>query len=261
MKVKNKEICLIITGCISPVKQNYLVLTNVNERLKQYIKSIRYYIEETDFQKIIFCDNSNYNYDHKDDIYNIARSKGKKFEWLSFSGNTQKIVSFGKGYGEGEIIKYVLKNSTLIKSSSYFAKVTGRLIITNINSILKNINLKSYDILMNADIYRKHGIDTRFYIINKYVYLHKYVNIFTKVNDNAIPPLALEDIFFLETKLNKKWSNIFPFPRFVGISGGNGRNYTNESKNKLKFLDFLCKRNFLKKSSFIYYYIFGILKK
>lgn len=258
----NDSLGLIITGCIAPVSQKYLVLTNTEERLRQYINSIKYYLEKSCFKKIIFCDNSNYDYKYKDDIYNIATKMGKKFEWLSFLGNTQKIVNQGKGYGEGEIIKYVLKNSTILKSCSFFAKVTGRLIITNINEILQKVNFNKYKIFMNADIYRKRGIDTRFYIIRKDIYILNYMNIYKKVNDNIESPIALEDIFYLKTqKCKTGWHNIFPFPRFLGISGGNGRNYAKESEIKLKVFDFLCKKNHFKKVSLIYYFSLSLLQK
>lgn len=258
----NDSIGLIITGCISPVSQRYLVLTNTEERLRQYVNSIKYYLEQSCFKKIIFCDNSNYNYKDKDSIYNIAAKMGKKFEWLSFLGNSQKIVDQGKGYGEGEIVEYVLKNSTVLKSCNYFAKITGRLIITNINEILSNISFKKYKVFMNADIYRKRGIDTRFYIIKKDTYMMNYMNIYKKVNDNVNPPIALEDLFYLNTETQRNiWHNIFPFPRFIGISGGNGRNYAKESEKMLSFLDFLCKNNYFKTIPLLSYWSLKALQK
>ena len=45
---------LIITGCIEPVKQNFLKILDVNERLEQYIESVEYYIKESLCDHIIF---------------------------------------------------------------------------------------------------------------------------------------------------------------------------------------------------------------
>lgn len=58
---------LIITGTITVDKRvPYLVLTYEKERLSQYIDSIEFYITESDFDIIIFGENSNYDYDSSD---------------------------------------------------------------------------------------------------------------------------------------------------------------------------------------------------
>lgn len=242
MYKKSEKLCLIISGCIAPVSQKYLVLTDKDLRLKQYLNSIEYYIKKSPFKNIIFCDNSNYAYNDKYLLYEQAHKMGKKFEWISFQGNNQAVLKYGKGYGEGEIIEYVLKNSMLIKSCNWFAKITGRLLIKNINPIIENINLNSDKIFMNVDIYRKKGMDTRFYVINKYTYQKYYQNLYKTINDNLNPPIALEDVFYLQSHRNNNILHNLPlYPRFVGKSGGNGRDYTKESKNRMFIFDILCK--------------------
>lgn len=56
MNCENEKIILIITGCINPNPyQGYLVLKNVNKRLKQYIESITFYIENPHSTKSYFA--------------------------------------------------------------------------------------------------------------------------------------------------------------------------------------------------------------
>ena len=51
---------LIITGTIKPQKSNLAKINNEFERLEQYKKSLRFYIEKSKFKKILFIDNSNF---------------------------------------------------------------------------------------------------------------------------------------------------------------------------------------------------------
>ena len=141
----NDEITLLITGCISPVKgQLWLCIGDESIRLRQYVESIKFYIDSSDLKKIVFCENSGFVYNECDSLKKYALQKGKELEWLSFKGNESSVRKYGKGAGEDEIYLYAFENSKLLKSSLSFVKVTGRLIVTNINEIVcsvkKNVN-------------------------------------------------------------------------------------------------------------------------
>ena len=201
-RIDSGELCLIITGCIYPNKnQKYLVVSNVEDRLNQYIESIIYYINDSVISNIVFCENSNFNYKDVKVLYDIANKRGKHFEWLSFSGNSENVVKYGKGYGEGEIIEYALENSGLLNKCKVFAKITGRLKISNINCIVNGIRVKQGSV--NADIYRKKGIDTRFYIIDKSLYCKYFLKAYTHTNDTQKKAVALEDVFYNTIKKNR----------------------------------------------------------
>ena len=103
---------LIITGCIQPNPNiPYLILKDSTVRLRQYINCIEFYILNSCFDIIIFGENSAYFYNDKI-LKEMAFSKRKEFEWLSFLGDQDMVLKRGKGYGEGEIIKYVLLTQT-----------------------------------------------------------------------------------------------------------------------------------------------------
>ena len=57
---ENMSNALMLTGTINPAAYNNtnVVLTDAEERLKQYERAIAYYIKETKFEKIIFVENS-----------------------------------------------------------------------------------------------------------------------------------------------------------------------------------------------------------
>lgn len=238
-KVSRDNICLLITGCIHPnTEQKYLFLKSTEDRCRQYIESIEYYIEKTSAAKIVFCENSNYIYENKGMLYQKADSCGKSFEWISFQGDSDRVVKQGKGYGEGEIIAYALANSVLMKGADVFVKITGRLIVCNLDHILKNLSEEAN--YFNSDIYRPRGIDTRFYCVTKKFYEGKLLSAYLDLTEEEGRLYALEDAFF-DILENEKIHCLPEYPMICGISGGNGQNYSMMSKGVLTIYNFLCK--------------------
>lgn len=236
----NLDVCtLIITGCISPyTEQNNLYVKNSKERLVQYIGSIEFYITKSLFKNIIFCESSAYDYEDKKRLLSLAESLGKKFEWISFKGS-KNVIEKGKGYGEGEVIKYAFENSELICTSQFLIKVTGRLIISNINNIVRKMNNEI--IYFNNDIYRSKGIDTRFYGCTCGFYCKNLRDLF-KLSNEKLSEMTLEDVFY-DYMHNAKieYSCLPEYPRFIGVCGGNGKHYDKESKFKIGILSLLCR--------------------
>ena len=135
---------LLLTACINPNGMTMTALSDKEERREQYVKAINYYLKNTKFP-IVFTENSG------TDISTLFENaiKSGRLEYLSFDGNHAK--ERGKGYGECEIIQYALKNSTTIQSAKdkRIAKITGRLIIKNINIPSRiNISFKTDSILL-----------------------------------------------------------------------------------------------------------------
>ena len=62
--------------------------------------------------------------------YLLAKQNNITLEVISFMGDIRQMKK-GKGYGEGEIIRYTVC-SLLMKECKYFIKSTGRLKIKNI---------------------------------------------------------------------------------------------------------------------------------
>lgn len=244
------EIVLLITGCIAPdSSQKYLELKDIDERLKQYIDSIMFYIQESNFQKIVFCENSNTKFDISE-ICKAAKIKNKIFEFISFQGNANETVLHGKGYGEGEIIDYALNHSELLTNSLRFAKVTGRLIIRNIDAITNQLDRSDNANYFFADIYRIKAIDTRFFVSTK-IFYNNHLRSTYKQTDNSSRK-AIEDLFYEQLKNEREYRCFKKYPRFDGKSGGNGRNYSKENNLKLRFFDILCLCGIFNRVYFLY---------
>lgn len=229
---------LIITGCVN-VKNKKVKIVNAEERLKQYKETLRWAIEDSNFDIIIFCENSSCQYDFNEYVNKINKYN-KTFEYLSFEGSDKTSV-YGIGYGEIEIIKYAYNNSNYFKFHDNFWKLTGRLKIKNINKILQKTKNRN---IVYLSYYK--WFDTRFYKMPINIYKDFFMNAdeYFKINQNNM----LEKIYykiFRDNMLSKKIKGIKNcpnYPIYVGVSGSLAKNYA-ISNFKYNINNLLCKFN------------------
>ncbi|MBQ9991378.1 MAG: hypothetical protein IJP31_10645 [Lachnospiraceae bacterium] len=214
----------IITGTIKPdngVRQ--LSLRNADERLEQYRESLKFFLESGAFSKIIFCENSNQGEGVFSDLFEKAEKHQVQLELHSFQGDTQKAGIHGKGYGEGEIMNYVMEHSKLLQRERFFVKITGRLKIDNIREIV--LRLKEDRLYFNVpNVTRKDIYDTRFYGMPVKQFEQFFRDKYSEIMD--------DEGVFLETVYTRiildhqiKISNFPKYPRIVGMSGSSGAAY------------------------------------
>jgi hypothetical protein len=224
----------IITSTVY-VNSDFIVLTDPNVRMEQYVDSIMFYLNSKTISNIIVCDNSGFDfYRHASLFHTIANKERKQIEFLSFVGDGKCIMEKGKGYGEGEIMRYTLSNSKLIHNCDSFLKITGRIKVQNIDSVLRHIvpgNVYFQNVGTNPFIHQK-KVDTRLYYCSKKGFEEHLLDAFLSVNDKV--GYYLEHAFFdnLE-KHNIVYKNFPILPRFYGISGSTGKLYT---KSELRWL-------------------------
>lgn len=233
---------LIITGTIAPsLEVRYLAIKNAEERLSQYYDSIFFYISQGCFNKIIFCENSNYGSKGLEPLVKLAKENHLQLELLSFQGDTEKVIMQGKGYGEAEIMNYIFANSNLIKGETMFAKVTGRLKVTNVIRILSKI--KEGNCYFNVPNHTaRHMYDTRFYMIPIELFKQYFLDAKEEIMDDE--GIFLETVYTNRILQKDIKTKNFPiYPRIIGQSGSSGESYSFiEWKSKIK--DILSKINF-----------------
>lgn len=135
---------LLITGTIKPlVKVKY---DNPKVRLAEYTRNIEKYITKSNFDTIIFLENSGYSFDYLS-FEKLAEKNGKKFEYLNLSANAEKN---NMSIGEANMMREAFSCSQYLKKlsdSEFVWKVTGRIYINNINDYVngysKNVFLYS----------------------------------------------------------------------------------------------------------------------
>lgn len=217
--MKTQDCVLIITGCIFPEKDiPILKLTDANERKKQYVDSIKYYIEHGVVDNIVYCDNSGAAVE--EEVLEFAEQYKKKFEWLSYKGDSDKVKEKGKGYGEGEIMNFVLENSRLVQDCSILVKVTGRLKIRNFNMLVLCASHKIFfapNLTNDERIY----INTRFYIMPKEMFVKYFRRAYLLVDD--CKGCYLEHAFGMcVTNYKIKYKTFLVYPAAEGMSGSTG---------------------------------------
>lgn len=243
------ESCLIITSCIYPFS-SFVELKDPHERELLHISALERWIIESSFKSIIICDNSNYVYSNEFVV--LAQSKNKHLEILSFKGDHEKGLKYGKGFGEGELMKYVILNSSIIKNYTSFFKVTGKLFIENhflINNIKHSDFVFSFPILLFIS---KKGIDlvnTTFYYARIESFKFHLLNAYLEVRDDE--GIYLEHVYasYLKKLKNKKIiiKPMIPIPEVMGKSGSTGDFYFKRNSLKEKIINILLATFLIKK--------------
>lgn len=231
------QCCLILPGCIKPNEDVPLLeLKNYKQRQKQYLESIEFFILHSCVINIVFCDNSNSEIDEQTLL--LAKENGKNLEWLRFKGNDEAVVKFGKGYGEGEIIEYVMKNSEIVRKCNYIIKVTGRMIVKNINFLIRTANTKKvymYPIVYDGKTY---FLSTKMYMMPKAIYMIYFQKVYMNVRD--LKGIYLETVFANVVKINYIATKIYIVnPDLHGFSGTSAKkiyskSFINRTKNTIR---------------------------
>jgi hypothetical protein len=227
------DLVLVITSAIH-VNAPFTQLIDSILRESLLIDSIVEWTNEFPNLSIVICDGS--GFDFKTNPRFLALAKNNHIEFLTFTNNIHLVKERGKGFGEGEIIKYAIENSQLIRNADYIAKITGRLFVKNASYYLKNH--KKQDFWCHLNFRYKalffpiscNSIDTRFYIIKKNIYLKYFYNTYTHVNDEGL--IYLENVFyeafFTALQLGYKVDFLCNF-NVVGRSGTSNLNYLTPS--------------------------------
>ncbi len=147
-KFSNSKNITILLTCtvITNSSINYLNQSDYKERIDTYIKSIKNWLTNTNFN-IVIVENSNYNFNELDDLKKIYKNR---FEIISFDEKNIKnfnniLNSSSKGDHELLAINYAYNNSNFIKNSKLLFKITGRYYVPELEGLINSINIDDYD--------------------------------------------------------------------------------------------------------------------
>lgn len=221
---------LLLTACINPDGMLFTKLSDKEVRKQQYLNALNFYLDSTSYP-IVFTENSNTDISAE---YKGAIDSGR-LEILTFEGNMDKTK--GKGYGEALIIEYALNHSKLITSQTLVAKITGRLIIENINAVLMNRFPLSPSCCVNCSLNSDLSFPDSRIFIAPISFLHEFIEDKEQMNDS-------EGVFFehvLSKHILKGTHPYAPFwiePIVNGSSGSTGQTYPKPENNKLRTVSY-----------------------
>ena len=235
---------ILITSCVK-VSAKRTKLTDKQKRIKLTLQSLKKWKKIAKGNKIVICDGS--NYDFTEDCK--KKFKDNDIECLYFQNNYRSVKKFGKGFGEGEIIKFALKNSVFLKQADFFAKCTGRLWVDNFKELLRTWNgVFQCNFILKRNkfkiLIKPQRVDTRFYIVKKRFYYKYLLHSYKNVRDEQFN--FLEHEFFKSIFKIKKCVGSYLFkqrPIIMGTSGTENKknNHSNLGHPKKKFT-YLIKR-------------------
>ncbi len=211
------EDVIVITSAIYPAPDVFMLeITDPQIRLLQTYCGLLGWIQETDATRIVICDNtappSIFN-----PIISVAESSGIDLEVLHTKPSTNLISKYGKGYGEGETLSYLMHNSRLIQETPHFYKITGRLCIKNFNTIHA---LHKENPIVFQTRPESSWTDTRFFKCSSEFYKTNLIDCYTQVRDReGVYIEHLFDAVLIETDTAEPFNES---PVVVGFSGTRG---------------------------------------
>lgn len=203
-------------------------LQDPEERARLAMESILKWRAIAPMNPMVLCDGSNFDF-----LPSVPTLPGSgAVECLHFHNNVDLVQQHGRGYGEGEIVRYALEHSKLIQSAGCFAKCTSKLWVENFNECISQWNgdLLLKGVFSSVFSPRKATelayIDTRFYVASVDI----YTRFFLRAHDaiRSWDGHGLEESFreiFLANKL--KGRLLCPPPIICGVGGGTGVYYKN----------------------------------
>jgi len=228
------KISILITSSIIP-HDSGVKLSDPQQRLFHAIESIDQWIRVAPGARLILCDGSNF------DFRPIIKERfpDVEVECLCFENDRSKIITYGRGYGEGEIVKYALKHSQFLRDTYVFAKCSSKLWVENYvecssnwqgDCLFSGVFKNTFSILKPIEMIQ---VDTRFYIVRKDFYLSNLIDAHHKIN---LPSgFGLEDCFYYALLATKQQGYLFASPPTIrGVGGGTGTYYKSNWTRVLK---------------------------
>jgi hypothetical protein len=134
-----RPLVVLLTATIDPGMMGYLQIRDPMVRLRAYEQALRFYLSGPPGPPLIFCENSGYDLTSIKTIAAKDNPQSRQIEILSFAGNDYP-PGLGKGYGEIGILAHVLANSRCLPANALVLKITGRLKVRNVASLVDGLD-------------------------------------------------------------------------------------------------------------------------
>jgi len=223
--IKISRTPILITSSITP-QDTSVKLSDPQERLFHAIESIENWIRVAPGAPLVLCDGS--NFDFRPIV--SERFPGASIECLFFQNDYSKTRAYGRGYGEGEIIKFALMHSAYLRDSDAFSKCSSKLWVENYaecinhwpgSCLFSGVFKNAFSLSKRIEMVQ---VDTRFYIVDSDFYMKNFIDAHWQIG--LSPGFGLEDSFFQRLQTTHQHPYLFPVsPVIRGVGGGTGQYY------------------------------------
>lgn len=227
---------VLLTGTIIPNPNAIGKLTDPKTRQQHYIETLEWMaMSETGVDTVVFCENSSADLTAFQYLPEIYASNGKTLEIHKVPMPNSEAF-YGKGWGEGIIIKWALENIPSLQQAKGFFKITGRLKVLNLKRVInivklglsRNPRLKFISqTFSSTEIISDIGgpiAYTQMFWSNPEFYIDHMVNLFHQVDDDK--GLYFEHVIARKlVSLKDEYEfAVLPIPLIIrGIAGNNGK--------------------------------------
>lgn len=185
---------------------------SVAERLEMYADALRFYVEKG--LKVVFAENSGFLLEIRN-----SRKERKETEFCEFLDHPNvELVDVsgpeydqnrGKGYNETILLKKAVRASKFVQEAGCFFKITGRLKVLNIESLLCEVSKLSSSLSFLADckdhkVYEwlhmpinGHAGECRYWFASTEFFEQRMWPKLEQMNDYTTPPVLAEDVMLL----------------------------------------------------------------
>jgi hypothetical protein len=221
-----RDALLLLTATIEPRNMTAVNLADPTQRRVQYLKAVQFWLRDPSRPRVILVENSGA------DLSNFHELASREPDRLEIIGLPHEPfpVALGKGYGEFRMVDAAVTRSRQMASATWFAKLTGRLTLTNLATLTNRLP-KHFDLVADAHIvpHVANGgvVDTRLLFLSTRFYRSQVMGIYRQMDDHA--GRYAEHTFFRLMSAAPAESDIrtrLPAePRWRGVSGSTGQRY------------------------------------
>ena len=217
---------LLLTGTLDPSAFDGK-MDGLSKRLQEYDTSIAKFITETQFNPIVFIENSGYPFD-EEKYKKLADERGKTFEFLRGSLQKEEVKKRGKGYGDALLVHEALQNSRLLSDVEFFYKITGRVFLLNSEDILKSCHKHRNEFIS----YDGMGwVMTWLFKMNRVDYQRIMKDVYLECDEPAVRDMEI--CYWL--RLYQSDADVGCFETYPLIEGNMGKTGTPYTKSKLDY--------------------------
>ena len=219
---------MVLTASVNP-KGMYVKVADSQTRLQQYLRAVAALLDTASpiVDGITLIENTGADLTPFHALAAKNNRYGKKVEFLGLNLNDYPL-EYGIGYGEFRLLDEGIQQSKFIGPETSLVKLTGRLIVRNLVSILSRIP-GGMDMVADMQAYKSLSdgwVESRLMVIGQPFYMKKIIGMYHQVNGTK--GVAAEHCLYQVVR-GSPGANIIPRlprePQWVGYSGSTGMRY------------------------------------
>lgn len=134
-EVESSTVPLLITTAINaPAGLKGLVMTGSAQRLVATKCGIFFWASQK-VKRIVIADATSTKVLSDEDV-KLLNGMGCSVEQIAYAQNVDETLSRGRGWGEGKLVEFAIKNSGLLAGADSFFKCTGKVVCRNFAAVL-----------------------------------------------------------------------------------------------------------------------------